>query len=80
MVESMLKKYGPELVEVRRPVWVSKVNADVSAGGWKLTGANANQGHFDAIVIAHNGKCANRCGQLRMTLLTKLLFILFCMN
>lgn len=28
--------------------------------GWQLTGANRSQGVFDAVVIAHNGKCANR--------------------
>jgi len=30
------------------------------SGGWHLTGEKRDQGHFDAVVIAHNGKCANR--------------------
>lgn len=28
--------------------------------GWKLSGEGRQQGVFDAVVIAHNGKCANR--------------------
>lgn len=48
------------LMEVRRPMWVSKMTAVVDKGGWQLIGNNRNQGVFDAVVIAHNGKCANR--------------------
>lgn len=49
------------LVEVRRPQWVSSaVYTREGAEGWKLEGRGREQGFFDAIVIAHNGKCANR--------------------
>jgi hypothetical protein len=47
-------------MDVRRPMWVARVAA--TPKGWQLTGNNKSQGHFDAVVIAHNGKCANRCG------------------
>jgi hypothetical protein len=47
------------LMEVRRPMWVSRLTA-VPGKGWQLTAANRSQGFFDAVVIAHNGKCANR--------------------
>ncbi|KIY93368.1 hypothetical protein MNEG_14594 [Monoraphidium neglectum] len=46
------------LMDVRRPMWVARVAA--TPKGWQLTGNNKSQGHFDAVVIAHNGKCANR--------------------
>ena len=32
----------------------------VTGMGWKLSGSGKSQGIFDAVVIAHNGKCANR--------------------
>ncbi|PRW18398.1 hypothetical protein C2E21_9262 [Chlorella sorokiniana] len=46
------------LVEVRRPQWVN--TARHTADGWQLFGRGLDQGTFDAVVIAHNGKCANR--------------------
>lgn len=46
------------LVEVRRPQWVS--TARHTADGWQLFGRGQDQGTYDAVVIAHNGKCANR--------------------
>lgn len=56
MGESAVLKFGPERMQLRRPLWVSRMAADDAAGGWKLTGENANQGVFDAVVIAHNGE------------------------
>ena len=41
-------------------MWVSAMKASEVAGGWQLTGKNRNLGGYDAVVIAHNGKCANR--------------------
>ncbi|PSC72920.1 hypothetical protein C2E20_4073 [Micractinium conductrix] len=46
------------LVEVRQPQWVSE--ARWTPDGWLLSGRGRDQGLFDAVVIAHNGKCANR--------------------
>ncbi|KAI8462978.1 MAG: hypothetical protein J3K34DRAFT_527354 [Monoraphidium minutum] len=46
------------LMEVRRPMWVARASA--APAGWQLTGNNKSQGVYDAVVIAHNGKCANR--------------------
>ncbi|EFN58722.1 hypothetical protein CHLNCDRAFT_16675, partial [Chlorella variabilis] len=46
------------LVEVRRPQWVSE--ARFTPDGWRLAGCGRDQGVYDAVVIAHNGKCANR--------------------
>eukprot|EP00879_Flechtneria_rotunda_P025031 GHRR01026564.1.p1 GENE.GHRR01026564.1~~GHRR01026564.1.p1 ORF type:complete len:266 (+),score=81.45 GHRR01026564.1:113-910(+) len=47
-------------IQVVRPMWVSRMVAVHAAGGWQLTGNNKGQGTFGAVVIAHNGKCANR--------------------
>jgi hypothetical protein len=50
------------LIQVKRPLWVGKMDA-VEEGdkmGWRLTGLGKSQGIYDAVVIAHNGKCANR--------------------
>eukprot|EP00798_Chlamydomonas_sp_ICE-L_P002716 gene2716-12589_t len=48
------------LVKIQRPLWVSKLQA-VKDEGWKLIGEGGKPaGSFDAVVIAHNGKCANR--------------------
>ncbi|KAK4596501.1 hypothetical protein RGQ29_014516 [Quercus rubra] len=46
------------LVNVVRPCWISKL--DPFNGMWYLSENGKPQGQFDAIVIAHNGKCANR--------------------
>lgn len=45
-------------VEVTRPCWISKL--DPYNGMWHLSENEKTRGSFDAIVIAHNGKCANR--------------------
>ncbi|XP_071936756.1 uncharacterized protein [Coffea arabica] len=46
------------LVNVVRPCWVSTL--EPFNGMWHLSEKGKNCGQFDAIVIAHNGKCANR--------------------
>ncbi|KAK1288862.1 hypothetical protein QJS10_CPB19g01151 [Acorus calamus] len=46
------------LVNVVRPCWISRL--DPFNGMWHLSENGKPQGGFDAIVIAHNGKCANR--------------------
>lgn len=54
--ESILSETS--LVNVVRPCWVSKL--EPFNGKWYLSENGKPCGHFDAIVIAHNGKCANR--------------------
>eukprot|EP00249_Psilotum_nudum_P010269 c22436_g1_i1 orf=103-2016(+) len=46
------------LISVKRPCWISRMNAYNCQ--WHLTENGQPQGQFDAVVIAHNGKCANR--------------------
>ncbi|WOL05024.1 hypothetical protein Cni_G13747 [Canna indica] len=46
------------LVNIVRPCWIS--NLEPFNGTWRLTEREEQHGQFDAIVIAHNGKCANR--------------------
>ncbi|GAB4820527.1 hypothetical protein N2152v2_007573 [Parachlorella kessleri] len=48
------------MVEVRRPQWVSDLIPVLDESAWRLMGKGRDQGLFDAVVIAHNGKCANR--------------------
>jgi hypothetical protein len=45
-------------IEVRRPVWVSEVRW--YEGAWQLHDGRKSLGSFTYIVIAHNGKCADR--------------------
>ncbi|KAJ8759431.1 hypothetical protein K2173_006961 [Erythroxylum novogranatense] len=45
-------------VNVVRPCWISEVEA--FNGLWHLSENRKPRGRFDVIVIAHNGKCANR--------------------
>ncbi|KAF9619142.1 hypothetical protein IFM89_005156 [Coptis chinensis] len=47
-----------QMVNVVRPCWISKLGA--FNGMWHLSENGKPCGQFDAIVIAHNGKCANR--------------------
>ncbi|XP_020586540.1 uncharacterized protein LOC110028856 [Phalaenopsis equestris] len=49
---------GTNLVEIIRPCWISKL--EPFNGMWHLREKERTRGSFDAIVIAHNGKCANR--------------------
>lgn len=46
------------MVTVVRPCWVSKL--EPFNGMWHLSEKEETHGQFDAVVIAHNGKCANR--------------------
>lgn len=46
------------MVDVVRPCWISKL--EPYNGIWYLSENGKPRGQFDAIVIAHNGKCANR--------------------
>lgn len=46
------------LVKVVRPCWISTL--EPYNGMWHLSENGKRQGQFDAIVVAHNGKCANR--------------------
>ncbi|KAI4303006.1 hypothetical protein MLD38_038688 [Melastoma candidum] len=56
LADSLLSKNS--LVDVVRPCWVSKL--EPFNGMWHLSENGKHCGQFDAIVIAHNGKCANR--------------------
>ena len=59
LAEYVLGNEAP-LATVKRPCWVGEMRADTSAGVWRLrqNGRELDQHHF--VVIAHNGKCANR--------------------
>ncbi|KAJ0080050.1 hypothetical protein Patl1_23267 [Pistacia atlantica] len=46
------------LVNVVRPCWISKL--EPFNGMWHLSENGKPRGQFDIIIIAHNGKCANR--------------------
>ncbi|XP_044482882.1 renalase [Mangifera indica] len=46
------------MVNVVRPCWISKL--EPFNGMWHLSEDGKPRGQFDIIVIAHNGKCANR--------------------
>ncbi|XP_072987860.1 uncharacterized protein [Typha latifolia] len=46
------------MVNIVRPCWISKI--EPFNGVWYLSEKEKPHGQFDAIVIAHNGKCANR--------------------
>ncbi|KAF7817820.1 FAD/NAD(P)-binding oxidoreductase family protein [Senna tora] len=50
--------YETSMVSVVRPCWISKL--EPFNGMWHLSENGKPCGKFDAIVIAHNGKCANR--------------------
>ncbi|KAL8028761.1 hypothetical protein ABFX02_14G181700 [Erythranthe guttata] len=54
--ESILSETS--MVNVVRPCWISKL--EPYNGTWYLSENGKPCGQFDAIVIAHNGKCANR--------------------
>ncbi|KAI5060223.1 hypothetical protein GOP47_0025135 [Adiantum capillus-veneris] len=47
-----------ELIDVVRPCWISRVKE--LDGRWHLSEYENRQGEFDIVIIAHNGKCANR--------------------
>ncbi|XP_068635546.1 uncharacterized protein [Aristolochia californica] len=56
LADSILTQAGT--VNVVRPSWISKL--EPFNGMWHLSENGKPRGKFDAIVIAHNGKCANR--------------------
>ncbi|CAN1247109.1 PSPTO_1126 [Linum grandiflorum] len=56
LADSLLSQSG--LINVVRPCWISKL--EPFNGLWHLSENGKPRGQFDAIVIAHNGKCANR--------------------
>ncbi|XVE89910.1 hypothetical protein DITRI_Ditri20bG0033700 [Diplodiscus trichospermus] len=56
LADSLLSETS--MVNVVRPYWISKL--EPFNGTWHLSENGKPRGHFDAIVIAHNGKCANR--------------------
>ncbi|KAL2345799.1 hypothetical protein Fmac_007084 [Flemingia macrophylla] len=56
LADSLLSQ--TRLVNVVRPCWISKL--EPFNGMWHLSENARPRGEFDAIVIAHNGKCANR--------------------
>lgn len=45
-----------DTVAVRRPVWIGDVSWQETCRRWKVD----KYGHFDYLVIAHNGKCADK--------------------
>ncbi|RWW82174.1 hypothetical protein BHE74_00009381 [Ensete ventricosum] len=45
------------MANIVRPCWISKL--EPFNGTWRLTEREKPHGQFDAVVIAHNGKCAN---------------------
>ncbi|KAG2630484.1 renalase-like isoform X2 [Panicum virgatum] len=47
-----------DMIKVVRPCWISKL--EPFNGLWRLFENEKPRGEYDAIVIAHNGKCANR--------------------
>ncbi|KAH7299218.1 hypothetical protein KP509_24G000600 [Ceratopteris richardii] len=47
-----------KLMDVVRPCWISRLNEH--GGMWHLSEYEKDRGEFDIVVIAHNGKCANR--------------------
>ncbi|KHG04378.1 Putative bifunctional amine oxidase [Gossypium arboreum] len=56
LADSLLSETS--MVNVVRPCWISKL--EPFNGMWHLSENGKPRGEFDAIVIAHNGKCANR--------------------
>ncbi|XP_048127317.1 renalase [Rhodamnia argentea] len=56
LADSLLSETS--MVNVVRPCWISKL--EPFNGMWHLSENGKHCGQFNAIVIAHNGKCANR--------------------
>ncbi|KAJ7973501.1 FAD/NAD(P)-binding oxidoreductase family protein [Quillaja saponaria] len=56
LADSLLSQAS--MVNVVRPSWISKL--EPFNGMWHLSENGEPRGKFDAIVVAHNGKCANR--------------------
>ena len=51
---------GVSLVKQERPMWVASMRGDEVKSKWRLEGRGRILGGYDFVVIAHNGKCANR--------------------
>jgi hypothetical protein len=55
---------------VRRPQWVDDCRP--TPRGWRLSARGREQGLFDAVALAHNGKCLNRLlGPMRVPALLR---------
>jgi len=56
----------PELLSIgiekniRRPIWVSDLVFMEESNKWKLKNYENDLGDYDVVIIAHNGKCAER--------------------
>ena len=50
---SLPLKMQCQMVSIVRPCWISKI--EPFNGSWHLTENGKPQGHFDSIVISHNG-------------------------
>nr|DAD19774.1 TPA_asm: hypothetical protein HUJ06_021237 [Nelumbo nucifera] len=58
ILSQILQLLSTSMVNMVRPCWISKL--EPFNGMWHLSENGKPRGQFDAIVIAHNGKCANR--------------------
>lgn len=59
LAEHIARSEAP-LTEVKRPCWVGEMRSELGAGRWRLMQGPRTVGTHDFVVIAHNGKCANR--------------------
>ena len=59
LAEHILAHEAP-LASVKRPCWVGEMRAAPADGVWRLVQAGRVVGEHHFVVIAHNGKCANR--------------------
>ena len=60
LLQSLREAHPPSkgAFEVSRPAWVNKLKPREE--GWEVFARGKTKGVFDMVVIAHNGKCANR--------------------
>ncbi|GAY56011.1 hypothetical protein CUMW_168530 [Citrus unshiu] len=56
--EGVIGELETSMVSIVRPCWIS--NLEPFNGMWHLSENVKLRGQFDVVVIAHNGKCANR--------------------
>ncbi len=59
LAEHILAAEAPHAT-LRRPQWVGEMRARTAEGLWQLSAGGRVVGEHDFVVIAHNGKCANR--------------------
>lgn len=57
-MQSLPLSLGSE-INTQRPIWISKLE-QTKESKWKLFNNDKEVGTFDYVVIAHNGKCADR--------------------